>query len=78
MMMMIMVAPNSFTRKREGVQKEGEEEMGDHRKGSQTGISTSGANAPTGLSRSEVLDARNKKKHGRWYGVPFHRKGRGG
>ena len=32
----------------------------------------------TGLSRSGLLDARNRRKQGRWHGVPIHRKGRGG
>ena len=40
----------------EGVNGEGEEEAGDQRKGGQTGTLTPGADAPTGLSRSVVLD----------------------
>ena len=75
--MMMLIVPNSLTRQKEGVQAEGEEEVGDHRKGGQTGTQTSGVDAPIGLSRSGVLDARNRRKHGQWYGVPLYRKGRG-
>ena len=73
---MMMIATNSLAGQKEVVQGEGE--AGDQRKGGQTGTTTSGASAPTGLSRSRVLDVRNRRKHGRWYGVPLHRKGRGG
>ena len=47
-----MIAINSLARRKEGVL--GEEEVG-----GQTGTLTAGADAPTGLSRSGVLDARN-------------------
>ena len=69
---MMMITPNSFAYQKEGVQ--GEEEAADQRKGSQTGTPTPGADVPTGLSRSGVLEARNRRK----YGVSFNRKGRGG
>ena len=36
------------------------------------------ADAPTGLSRSEVMDVRSRRKQGQWYGVILHRKGREG
>ena len=52
--------------------------MGDQRKGGQIGTPTLGADVPTGLSRSVVLDARSRRKHGRWYRVLLHRKGSGG
>ena len=65
---MMMIAPNSLARQKEGVQEKGEEgvqekgeeEAGDQRKGSQTGTQTSGADAHTGLSRSGVLDGASK------------------
>ena len=45
------------------------------------GIPTSGADAPTGVSRSGVLDARSMRKHSygvpKEYGVLLLRKGRG-
>ena len=53
-------------------------ESRDRRKGGQTGTPRPGADTFTGPSRSEVPDARNWRKHERWYGVPLHRKGRGG
>ena len=37
MMMMMMIAPNSFARQKEGVQMEGEEEAGYQKKGGQSG-----------------------------------------
>ena len=45
-----MIAPNSLAGQKEGVQAEGEEDTGNHRKRGQTGI-----------SRSGVLDTRNKR-----------------
>ena len=71
--MMMMIAPNSLSRQKEGVQGEGEAEAGDQRKGGKTGTLTPVADAPTGLSRSGVLDARKRRKHGRWLG--FHSTG---
>ena len=59
------IAPNSLSRQKEIVQ--GEVEVGDKKKGGQTGTPTLGADAPTGLSQSGVLDARNRRKRGRWY-----------
>ena len=53
---MIMITPNSLCRQKEGVQGKGQEEAEDQRKGGQTGTPTSGADAPTGLTRSEMLD----------------------
>ena len=75
---MMMIAHYSLAHQEEGAQGEGEEEAEDQRKGDQTGIPMSGANAPTGLSWSGVLDSRNRIKHGQWYEVPIHRIGRGG
>ena len=57
-----MIAPNSPARQKEGVQVE--EEAGDRRKGGQIGTPTPGVDTPTGLSRSGVLDARNRRKYG--------------
>ena len=54
----------------------GEEEAENQRWGGQTGTPTSGADAPTDLSQSGVIDARNRRKDERWYGVTLHRKGR--
>ena len=77
--MMMIIAPNSLAHQKKGAQREGDEEAGDQRKGGQIGTQTSGADAPTGLSRLGVLDARNSRKHGlgQWYEFPLHRKGRG-
>ena len=60
---MMMIAPNSLDRQKEGVQGEGQEEVEDQRKRGQTGIPTSVADDPTSLSRSGVSDARSKRKH---------------
>ena len=70
--------PNYVARQKEGVQREGEDQVGDQRNGGQTGTPTSCANAPTGLSRSGVSDAKNRKKYSRWYGAPLHMNSRGG
>ena len=78
LLMMIMIASNSLARQKDGVQEEGEEEAGDRRKGGQTGTPVSGTDAPTGPFRSGVSDARNRRKHGRSYGIPIYRKGRRG
>ena len=72
----MMIVPNSLVRQMEGVQEEGKEESGCKRKEGQTRTVTSGADAPTGLSWSGVLDERKRRKHGRWYVVPLHRKDR--
>ena len=72
-----MIAYNSLARQMEGVHGEWEEEAENQRKRGQTRTPTSDADVPTGLSQSGVLDAKNSKKHGRWYGVPLQRKGRG-
>ena len=74
-MKMKMVSPNSLARQKKGVQGEGEEEAGDQRKVGQTGTPELGTDAPTSLFRSGVLDARNRRKHGRLCWVPLHRKG---
>ena len=63
---------------KKGVQGDGEEKAEDWRKGSQTGTLTPGADAPTGLPRSGILDARIRRKHGWWYRGLIHRKGRKG
>ena len=73
---MMMIAPNFVDLQKEGVA--GEEEAGDQRKECQTEALTSSTDAFTGLSRSRMLDAMNKKKYGRRYGVQINRKGRGG
>ena len=52
------------------VQGEGEEEVGDQRKGD--------ADVSVSIFQSGVLDARDRKKYGRNCGVPLHRKGREG
>jgi len=61
----MMIAPPALTlaRQKEGVQ--GEEEASDQIKGGQTTTLTSGADSPTGLSRSGVLDARSRRKRER-------------
>ena len=69
--MIMMIAHNSVASQKEGVQEEGDEEAGDQRKGGPTGTPTTDVDAPTALSRSGVLDARNRRKHGQWYGVPL-------
>jgi len=56
-----MIAPNSLACQKEGVQGEGEEEVGD-----QTETQTSSTDVPKGLFRSGVLDVRSRRKHGRW------------
>ena len=56
---MIMIAPNCLALQKKG---EGEEEVVDLRKRGQKGTPTSGANVPTGLPRSGVLDTRSKRK----------------
>ena len=62
----MMIAPNSLDRQGEG---------GDQGKEDQTGTLTSGADAPTSLSWSSVLDARNMIKHGQT-GMRFYYKAR--
>ena len=72
-------APNSLACQKEGAQGEEEEEAGDRKKGkTYKNSETSGADALSGPSWSRVSDTRNRRKHGRWCGVPLHRKGRGG
>ena len=44
-------------------QREEEEQEGGRRKGGPTGIPITGADAPTGLIRSEVSNARNRRKY---------------
>ena len=61
---MMMINPNSLVRQKEEVHREEEEEAGSRRKGGPTGTPTPGADAPTGPTRSEVLDAKNRRKHG--------------
>ena len=52
--------------------------MGDQRKGGQIGTPTSGADVPTSLSGSGLLDAMERRKYGPRFGVLLHRKGRWG
>ena len=69
---MMMIAPNSVVRQKKGAQEE--EEAEGQRKGVPTGNLTLGTDAPTGPTTwSGVLDARNRRKHGRWCGVSIHR-----
>ena len=76
--MMMMCAPNSLVCQKEGVQEEEEEEeAGGRGKAGPTKTLTPGADAPMAQTRSGVLDARNRRKHGRCCGVPLHRRGRG-
>ena len=63
---MIMIAPNSLGRQKEGAQ---EEEAGGQIKVGPTGTPTPGADVPTSPTRSGVSVARSKKNHGRWFGV---------
>ena len=77
-MMMMIVAPNSLVRQEEGAQGEEEEEAGGRRWVGSIGTPTPGADAPTGSTQSGVSDARNRRRHGWWCGVPIHRRGRGG
>ena len=51
--------PNYLAHHKKGVQGEGQEETGDQRKEDRIGTLTPGADAPTGLFRSGVLDARS-------------------
>ena len=74
---MMMFAPNSLVRQKEGAQGEEEEEAGDRSKASSTGTPTAGAGTPTGPTQSGVSDARNRRKHGRSCGALIHRRGRG-
>ena len=75
---MMMFAPNSLARQKEGAQGEEEEDAGVRRKGGPTGTPTPGAGALTGPTLSGVSDARNRRKHGRWCGIPLYMRGRGG
>ena len=61
--MIMMIPPNSFVRQKKGAEKKEGEEAGDRRKVAQTGTPTPGADASTGPTRSEVTDARNRRKH---------------
>ena len=75
LVMMMIIIPNYVVRQKEGAQ--GDEAVGRIKVGP-TGTPIPGTEAPTGPTQSGVLDVRNKRKHGRWYEVPLHRKGRGG
>ena len=75
---MMIVAPNSLVRQEEGAQGKEEEQAGGRRRVGLIGTPTPGAEAPTGLSRLGALDARNRRRDGRRYGVPLHKKSRGG
>ena len=79
-LLIVMIAPDSPVRQKEGDQAEEEEEARDRREGDQRGTPTPGAYTPTGQSRSGVSDAWNKRKqkHGRWCGVLLYMNGRGG
>ena len=59
-----------------GGQGKEEEEAGGQRKEGPTETSTPGADAPMGPTRSGMLNARNRRNHGRWCGVLSHRRGR--
>ena len=74
----MMVAPNSLVRQKEGAQGKEEEEAGGRRRIGSVETKTPGADAPTGPTQSGVSDARNRRRHGWWCGVPIHRRGRGG
>ena len=77
--LMMMIALNSLFRQKEVVQREEEEEeAGGPRKEGLIGAPTPGADAPICPIRSGVLDARNRRKHGRWCGVLIYRRSRGG
>ena len=71
-LLMMMIVPNSLVRQKEGAQ--GEKEAEGRRKGGSTETLTSGADASTGPTRPSVSDARNRRKHGQWCGVPLHRR----
>ena len=77
-MMMMIVAPNSLVRQKEGAQVEEEEEAGGQRKGGLTRTLTPGLDAPTGPTQSGVSNASNMTKHGRRCGVPLYRRDREG
>ena len=74
--MMMVIAPKSLGRQKEGAQEEEEEEAGGRREGCSIGTPTPGVNALTVPSWSGMSDPRNRRKHGRWCGVLLHRKGR--
>ena len=75
---MMMIAPYSVVHQKEEDHGEEDEKAVDRRKGGQTGTPTLGADDPTDPTRSGVLDARNRRKYGRWCGVILHRRGKGG
>ena len=54
---MIMMAPNSHARQKEGVQGYGEEEAGDPRKGGQKETPTPGADVLIIIFKSSMWDA---------------------
>ena len=66
MMIMMIFAPNSLVRQKEGAQGEEEEEaeVGGRRKAGSTGTPTLGADVPTGPTQSGVSDEKNRRKHG--------------
>ena len=68
---------NSLVCEKEGAQGEEEEEAVDRRKGEPTETAMPCVDAPTGLTRSGVSDARNRRKHEWWRGVPLYRKSKG-
>ena len=57
----MMFAPNSLVRKKEGIQREEEEEAEGQRKAGSTGTPTTDADAPIVPTRSAVSDARNRR-----------------
>ena len=63
--MIMMIVPNSLVCHKEEAQREEEEEeeVGDRRKAESTGNPTPGADAPIGLTRSGVSNARNRRKN---------------
>ena len=71
---MIMISLNSLVRQKVGLQGEEEEEAEGRRRAGLTGIPTPGVDAPIGRTRSGVSDKRKKRKHGRWYGFPLHKR----
>ena len=62
--LLMMFAPNSLFRQKEGAQGEEEKEAGDRRKAGSTGTPTLGADALTCPTQSGVSDARNRRRHG--------------
>ena len=71
---MMMFTPNSLFRQKEEAEGEEEEEVEGRRKAGPTGTPPLSADASISTTRSGVSDSRNRRKHGRWSGVPIHRR----